>query len=95
MIKAALQIRNPFAKDNSCKFDWNKTISLTKNKTLEVQLWKSSCYNLFLFSVDLSWRGSDHAGPELNIEILGLDFTIKIYDNRHWDYENGTWQSYV
>jgi hypothetical protein len=95
MIKIFLAVKNPFARDNSQGFDWNKTISLTKNKTLEIQLWKSSPYHLISFGLDLSWRGSDHAGPELSVELLGFDFTIKIYDNRHWDYKLGTWQRKV
>ena len=94
MIKTTLTIRNPFAKDENCLLSWYKTINLTKHKTFEIELCSASMYNLFSFSLDLSWRGHDHAGPELHVELFGFEVTIKIYDNRHWNYSEGTWKQY-
>ena len=94
MIKTTLTIRNPFAKDEHCLLTWHKSIALTKNKTFEIELGSASMYNLLLFSLDLSWRGHDHAGPEFHVELFGFEATVKIYDNRHWNYNKGTWQRY-
>jgi hypothetical protein len=92
MIKTNIAIRNPFAKDAPVKFDFWKALVITKNKSFEFQIWHGSMYCLFEFSLDLSWRGCDHAGPSLYISLFGWDVTFKLYDNRHWDYKNGTWQ---
>lgn len=92
MIKTNITIRNPFAKDEKCLLAWDKTLALTKHKTFEVEVCSASMYNLFEFSLDLSWRGRDHAGPELHVELVGFEATIKIYDNRHWNYIKGTWE---
>jgi hypothetical protein len=52
--------------------------------------------NLFqLFNIKLAWsRKCDHAGIIFDIEILGLDFEIYLYDTRHWDYDNDCWVKY-
>ena len=81
MIKTTLTIRNPFARDENCLLSWYKTISLTKHKTFEIELCSASMYNLFVFSLDLSWRGHDHAGPELHVELFGFEATIKTHAN--------------
>ena len=39
-------------------------------------------------------KETDHAGFWFNISILGLDFTYRKYDIRHWDWENDTWEVY-
>jgi hypothetical protein len=36
----------------------------------------------------------DHAGICLEISMLGLTIAFRIYDNRHWDYENDRWENY-
>ena len=36
----------------------------------------------------------DHAGPGIIIEILGIYFAAKLYDHRHWDWDNNTWVVY-
>ena len=95
MIKTTLQITNPFAKDSFKQASWFKVGKLTKNKSWELQVWKGSVYELLKLELDLAWRGHDHAGPNLSVGVLGIEITIKIYDNRHWDYEKGTWQTYV
>lgn len=63
---------------------------LFANKSWELQL---SYYNndLFLLDIDTAWRGSDHAGPRVEINILGYTLTVQISDTRHWDYANNHW----
>jgi hypothetical protein len=74
-----------------------KTFSLSKNKSLEIQL------DLFdkdlstsYFEFMLTWtRKCDHAGPSFLFSIFRtVFFNIQIYDNRHWDYDNNCWEKY-
>lgn len=92
MFRVSIKVPNPWAKDSPCNTDWNKTIILSKNKALEVQVWEGAIYDIFHLTIDLSWRGSDHAGPSITIGILGWEFICKIYDSRHWNYKKGDWE---
>jgi hypothetical protein len=40
---------------------------------------------------DLRFRGSDHAGPSIYLEVLGLMFHAQIYDDRHWNHDANRW----
>ncbi len=33
----------------------------------------------------------DHAGPEIELGLLGLNFHAMVYDKRHWDHDNNCW----
>lgn len=70
-------------------FCWEPT--LTKNKTMCVQLYRYTGEYKFGFEVDARWIGHDHAGFELEIAFLFWIFTIQIYDHRHWNYEENRW----
>ena len=50
-------------------------------------------FNLFYFQICKTEK-TDHAGFWFNISILGLDFTYRKYDTRHWNYDNDTWEVY-
>lgn len=91
MIKTLLSIRNPFARDKTSRFSWDRTLTLSRFKHFETQVWHGSPYDLFALEIDLGWRGHDHAGPNLLLGVYGFELTLKIYDSRHWDYEKGTW----
>lgn len=89
MLKFSITIKNPYAKDVNCKvYECYKHLS--KNKGFEAEHYYSNYYILY-FSLDLSWRGEDHAGPEVEISLLGYSVRYKIYDYRHWDYVMGDW----
>ena len=76
------------SKDYICK---ERVIS--KNKSVELQISKwSKAHSLINFDLDLRCRGGDHAGPSIMIEVWKYFFNLKIYDHRHWDYENDTWK---
>jgi hypothetical protein len=72
----------------------NTHLSLSENKTLEVQLelWEEdSCW----FDFHISWsRKTDHAGFNFDISIWRFAFYFSICDNRHWDYDKNTWSTY-
>lgn len=70
-----------------------KYFPLLLNKYLEIQLdkFKNDCS---YFDFNFKWtRKTHHAGLKINMEILSYFFAIDIYDNRHWNYEEGQWES--
>lgn len=92
MIQLWMSIENPFKYDNFKSY-WDKTWVLTKNKAVEVEFSKYA-YNVLEFGLDLRWRGSNHAGPGLEINLLGYTARVKFYDSRHWDDEKNDWEVY-
>jgi hypothetical protein len=91
MIAIFFKINNPF-KHKSWKDIYQRSWSVSKNKTLEIQFCRHAYY-LFEFNLNLTWCGSDHAGPEFGLNILGWDARIALVDNRHWDGITGWWAS--
>jgi hypothetical protein len=50
-------------------------------------------YSGSLFDIDFSWSiREDHAGIELTLGLFGYGIGFRIYDTRHWDYEQGCYQ---
>ena len=93
MLKFNLEIRNPFFKNSDFKNLWFKSGSFNPHKHWELQLMHYD-WNLFELNLVISWLGEDHAGPKLEIGILGYQFAVSVYDSRHWDYETNTWEVY-
>ena len=99
MLSFHLRIANPFppkdpenggfGRDFVC---WEPRIKGTQHKAFSFQITKFPAYQLLDISLNTEWRGSDHAGPRFEIDILGLFFGIGIYDTRHWDYESDCWE---
>ena len=89
MIKFWIALQNPF-KCDEFKNHWDKTIPLTTNKTLELQV-SHYAWNWFELNLDLNWQGSDHAGPKFEVNLFGYTTSIQIYDNRHWDHKAHDW----
>jgi len=87
---------NPFRhKETESKHYVSKERVISKNKSVELQLSKwGKAHSLINIDLDLRWWGDDHAGPSIMIEIWKYFFNLKIYDHRHWDYENNTWEVY-
>jgi hypothetical protein len=93
MINFRLGIRNLWATD---EFDnlYCFTKSLTKNKHFEFEVWHES-NELLVVALSTDFGGSDHAGPHITLGLLGYSLNWKIYDSRHWDYDNNTWETYL
>lgn len=36
----------------------------------------------------------DHAGLEVAVALLGYNVAFRIYDHRHWNYEQKCWKNY-
>ena len=65
---------------------------ITRNKSLEAEMFLDDTY-LLQFCLDISFHGRDHAGPRLNVNLLGWAFSLCIYDNRHWNYQDHCWEN--
>lgn len=79
------------------EFDWwtSFTVSKKYNKYGEIQSWNNYAGATNPFDIKLSWTMKcDHAGFDFYIEIWSFMFNFKIYDNRHWDYDNDQWEVY-
>lgn len=89
MIHFSFSIQNPFKYEpfNSIKC-WNGRV--TKNKAWEIQLSKYA-YTLLGISLDLAWKGIDHAGPKIEISLVGYTLDVCVYDIRHWSYDEHRW----
>jgi len=81
---------NPRTDFESKDYYWKDT-KLTKNKNFEIQISRFEPTSILDVGIDLRWRGQDHRGPELDLNILGFMFNVKIYDSRHWNHEKSRW----
>lgn len=94
MFEVRICIANPFY--SKIKNPW-KTIYqvnklITKHKAIEFGLFKYA-YSLFELNLDTKFRGTDHAGPEFSLSVLGYEVRVAMHDTRHWDYVSNTWVS--
>ena len=91
-----LRIANPWFKPRkdfkNHDYYW-KDCKLSANKNLEIQISRFEATDLIDLGFDLQWWGQDHAGPELDINVFGYMFNIKVYDSRHWNWEANRWQT--
>ena len=96
MIRAGFSIKNLFKHQKTSKVTnyFYKTKRISKNKTFEIQIAKIEKYYLFKLDIDLELSGHDHAGPKFELELFGFMIDICLFDIRHWDYENNTWEQY-
>jgi len=88
MITLSLSLSNPFSNRYSVVYDktgktWNP------HKFWDLSICKRS--SIIGFTFDFTMR-QDHAGFSLEIELFGWSIEYRVYDNRHWDYENGCWE---
>jgi hypothetical protein len=79
MIYLGFAIRNPFSRRFKPLKTW--VFSLTKNKTIEAGLYKTS--TIIGGSVGITSFAQDHKGFSFDIELLGYQFDCMFYDNRH------------
>lgn len=66
---------------------------ITPHKHLCVELTWSNSWAIEL-RFDLTFRGRDHAGLDIDVQVLGLSFGFQIYDSRHWNYDEDRWYQY-
>lgn len=93
MIYLNINIRNPkwWARFENIKF-WVWPVPLLTHKYFEIQLIKDS--NLLRFEFEVTTQ-QDHAGVNLELGLLGYEIHFTLYDNRHWNSEEGRWMFYT
>ena len=92
MINFNVSIANPF-KFREFRNLWNRAWAVTRDRTLEVQIYRYA-YNLFEFGLDLRWWGTSHAGPRFELGIFGWTLDINLASNHHWNSETQDWERY-
>lgn len=93
MIHLNFAITNPYA-NTDFKNLYCHTWHLAENKYFELQFFHES-RRLLAVNFNLTWRGFDHAGPEIELTFLGYTVSLHLYDNRHWDYDSNAWTKYA
>ena len=71
---------------------WYTDKKLSTHKFFELELQIDSSH-LFELQIDLRFRGRDHAGPAVTLNLLCLVVSARMYDHRHWDYKNNCWEA--
>lgn len=62
-----------------------------KHKFWELQVMKSD--DIVAVDIRLTTR-QDHAGLDIWLGFAGYAVNFKVYDSRHWDYDNKSWEVY-
>lgn len=81
MLYFAFAIRNPYSRRFQSVAD--KVIAVSKNKTIEIELFKTNSIVGGMFSV--TGPKEDHAGFSIHVELIGYTLYFQFYDNRHRD----------
>ena len=92
MLSLNLHIINPWYKENFANL-FSRSWLISKNKAFEFEITRYS-YDLVTIHFSTHWSGRDHAGPKLELALLGYAVTATVYDTRHWDYESQCWENY-
>ena len=91
MINLQLSITNPWYKENF-KNLFNRFGVIAKHKTWEFEVCR---YARDILNIHLQWTvHQDHAGPSVELFLLGYGMSFMIYDTRHWNYDRNTWEVY-
>ena len=89
MIRFNFALTNPY----SDRWDtiWYKSDIISKYKAWEFNGYKTHD----IVEIDFHYTiTGDHAGLHLMLGLVGYAVEFHIYDTRHWDYENNTWEVY-
>jgi hypothetical protein len=92
MIYFNVTIRNPYWWDRFKNIKWWHGATPVKNKFWEVQVTKTA--ELFRIEFEVTTM-QDHAGINLELGLLGYGVTFTLYDNRHWNTDEGRWMFYT
>lgn len=93
MISFRLELYNPFARSRLVNSDvYSETMRVSKHKHVELQFNRTDWTHPFMIDVDTQFTGQDHAGFMFAVQLLCFYFHVQLYDERHWDYDNGCWE---
>ena len=88
-----IDIDNPFVEDFRNTIIFDKAISITKNKSFEIQINGFDPKSIFNFEFSIRTKQS-HSGLKHTLTFFGIGYIIGFVDNRHWDDENERYMSY-
>jgi hypothetical protein len=84
-ITFKVEIDLPYNLGSHFKNIFCKWKQISENKGIEMELLFSNSFSTgFILFKSIHCH---HAATHLQVSILGLSFTVHIYDFRHWDYE--------
>jgi hypothetical protein len=84
-----MELKNPFD-----PWDYFKNLGSKSGDVGLYTAWEleHTYYSPMLFDIDIRWsRRTDHAGLEITVGILGYGISFRIYDTRHWDYDQNAY----
>jgi hypothetical protein len=90
ILNVSITLGNPFSE----RF---KNLGCFSGKFTEHKAWELEhiFYSGTLLELECKYgTQEDHAGLELAVGLLGYAISFRIYDTRHWDYENERWMLY-
>lgn len=92
MIYFNVNIRNPKWWNRFENMHCRMGETFIKHKYWEFEILKND--NLFRIEFEITTM-QDHAGVNLELGLLGYELHFTIYDNRHWNAEEGRWMVYT
>ena len=89
MIHINFHIHNPWDKKCHTKVFFAGDYQVSENKTFDISL---MYHRATIIDLEVSYRTrSDHAGLNVTLAFLGLNFQAVFHDNRHWNYDADRW----
>lgn len=87
------KIENLFSKNETFRNIVCYEKPITKNKCINFEFLN---YSRTFLSLEFSFqpRGVSHGGLRITVGLFGYEMVFDIYDKRHWDCENWTWEDY-
>lgn len=92
MINLRFELQNPWSRD---RFKNLGCIGrrISKNKAWELE---HTFYDGLIADCDFKFTTKgDHAGLDLVLGLFGYAIHFRVYDTRHWNYEEGRWMVYT
>jgi hypothetical protein len=90
MILLKFNIQNPWGNDFKNVRCWSGKTPL-RYKCWEFEILKST--DIVTVHFEITHR-RDHAGLNVELALLGYGIHFMIYDSRHWNWKNDTWEIY-
>jgi len=92
ILNIRIEIKNPVD-----RWDYFCNLGCISGKLFTHTYWEleHSYYSPLLLDVEVRCtHKQDHAGISIGFGLLGYGVSFRIYDNRHWNEENNTWEVY-
>ena len=93
IVNIRIELKNPFD-----TWDYFNNLGCVSGQLFKHTAWEleHSYYSPMLFDCDVRWtHGQDHAGIGIEVGVLGYGISFRMYDTRHWDYEQNAYTQTV